>query len=126
MQDWDSRTGKKERAFAEEKAKEEAEEASADSLRYIVEKQREFFNREETRQLHFRKNALIRLRRNLKQRERELLGALEKDLGKSAYEAYATEIGLVYSEISYMPVSYTHLSQLQISGAEKCRQTDLG
>ena len=111
LQDWDSRTGKKERAFAEEKAKEEAEEASADSLRYIVEKQREFFNREETRQLHFRKNALIRLRRNLKQRERELLGALEKDLGKSAYEAYATEIGLVYSEISYMLKHLDSLAQ---------------
>lgn len=84
-------------------------EASADALKKIVEKQRSFFNREETRQLHFRRQALIRLRRSLKQRESDLLRALEQDLGKSSYEAYATEIGLIYSEISYM---LKHLDRL--------------
>ena len=94
-----------------ENTAEKAEEASAGSLKHIVEQQREFFNREETRQLHFRKNALIRLRRNLKQREENLLEALEKDLGKSPYEAYATEIGLIYSEISYMLKHLNSLAQ---------------
>ena len=35
--------------------------------------------------------------------------ALYKDLGKSAYEVYETEIGLVYSEITYM---LKHLDRL--------------
>ena len=41
--------------------------------------------------------------------EEELYAALYADLGKSRYEAYETEFGLVYSEITYM---VRHLSSL--------------
>ena len=44
---------------------------------------------------------LKRLKKVLKENEDEIIKALNKDLGKSSFEGYATEIGLVYEEINY-------------------------
>lgn len=44
---------------------------------------------------------LKRLKKVLKENEEEIIKALNKDLGKSSFEGYATEIGLVYEEINY-------------------------
>lgn len=42
------------------------------------------------------------LRQNIKLRENEIYEALKTDLNKSRQEAYMTEIGIVFEEISYM------------------------
>lgn len=42
------------------------------------------------------------LRKNIKLRENEIYEALKTDLNKSRQEAYMTEIGIVFEEISYM------------------------
>lgn len=44
---------------------------------------------------------LKKLKQLLKEYEAELLTALEKDLGKNNFEAFASEIGTCYKEISY-------------------------
>ena len=75
----------------------------------ILEKQRTFFREGISRNLQYRRRGLLRLRENLMRHEEELYAALYADLGKSRYEAYETEFGLVYSEINYM---VRHLSSL--------------
>lgn len=71
-------------------------------LQEVLKKQREFFSEGVTKDLAFRKRALLALRRALNKYEEEIYEALESDLGKSPFETYETELGMVYSEISYM------------------------
>ena len=78
-------------------------------LEEIIKRQRSFFNEGITRDIEYRKQALQRLRRGIESHETQLFEALRKDLGKSPYEAYATELGIVYEEISYM---LRHLNRL--------------
>lgn len=68
----------------------------------FIEEQRDYFNSGATKSLQFRKNALLKLKNKLKQEEHALLQALQKDLGKSGFESYATEIGIVYDSINFM------------------------
>ena len=44
---------------------------------------------------------LKRLRKSISHHEAELLAALKKDLGKSEYEGFLTEIGVTYQEIDF-------------------------
>lgn len=68
----------------------------------ILKKQREFYNSGATKNLEFRKQHLIKLKNAIKQYEREILVALKKDLCKSDFEGYVTEIGMVLEEINFM------------------------
>ena len=61
--------------------------------------QRRYFATGETRKPAFRVEQLRRLQLLLAAREKDLLAALEEDLGKSAYEGYMTELGLVKAEV---------------------------
>ena len=65
----------------------------------VLDKQRTFFNSGATLDVEFRIRALRDLKAAIEQNEEKILSALHSDLGKCAAEAYATEIGLVYSEI---------------------------
>ena len=47
-----------------------------------------------------RRQALIDLKAWLKRNEKRVLDALREDLGKAPFEAYATELGIVYDEIN--------------------------
>lgn len=67
----------------------------------LVSLQRVFFLEGKTREIVFRKEALRKLLRLIKKHENEIEAALFADLGKSAFETYTTEIGLVYEEIRY-------------------------
>lgn len=49
-----------------------------------------------------RRDRLRRLRQMILDRESEILAALSADLGKSAVEAYASEVGVVLNEIEYL------------------------
>lgn len=66
-----------------------------------VERQRAFFQSGATRSLEFRRAQLLRLRAAILAGEQPILDALNADLRKSAYEAYATEVGLVLGEIRH-------------------------
>ena len=45
--------------------------------------------------------ALKKLKQAIKQYETDLEVALKQDLGKSAFEAYTSEIGFIYASIDY-------------------------
>lgn len=61
---------------------------------------REYFGTGVTRPAEFRIRALRALGQAVKNREGELLAALSEDLGKGGFEAYATELGMFYHELS--------------------------
>jgi len=67
----------------------------------IIRRQREFFATGATRDPAFRREALRRLKRGLLEHERELVKALEADLGKSESEAYLSEIAPVVMELNH-------------------------
>lgn len=67
----------------------------------ILDTQRTYFNSGQTLDLDFRITALKTLKRSIQKHEKEILDALKRDLNKSAFEAYATEVGVVLDEINY-------------------------
>ena len=70
--------------------------------RAVLDKQKEYYRTGETLPVAFRKEMLRKLKEALKAHEEEIINALGEDLGKSDFEAYATEIGIVYGEIGYL------------------------
>ena len=74
----------------------------SDKYSELNNKQRLFYLEHITRELPYRLTALDRLREGIKDNEQALTDALHSDLGKSAFESYATEIGILLNEISYM------------------------
>ena len=66
---------------------------------HLVNLQKAFFNEHITREIPFRLCALDRLAEGIASREKQLLEALQADLGKSPFESYATEIGFLLHEI---------------------------
>ena len=68
----------------------------------IVAKQRKFFSTGKTLNVTFRITALRKLRESLKENETKISEAVKKDLGKSQFESYMCETGLVLSEITHM------------------------
>jgi len=71
------------------------------SLQALFRSQQSFFAGGKTRELLFRKEALKKLRSAILMHEDELYEALHKDLHKSAFESYATEIGFVLDELRF-------------------------
>ena len=68
----------------------------------LVKKQRDFFNSGETLNVSFRISALEKLRACIIKYEKKINQAIRADLGKSAFESYMCETGLVLSELTYM------------------------
>jgi len=68
----------------------------------MIASQREFYFSGQTKNAAFRKEMLTDLREAIVVHEEEITDALYKDLGKSAFESYVTEIGFVLSSISEM------------------------
>lgn len=64
--------------------------------------QHEFYFTGATKSPEFRKEMLTKLRNAIVDNEDMITVALEKDLGKSSFEAYVTEIGFVLSSINQM------------------------
>ncbi len=71
------------------------------SLQTLFERQQFFFASGKTRDLIFREEALKKLRSAILMHEDELYQALHKDLHKSPFESYATEIGFVLDELRF-------------------------
>ena len=68
----------------------------------LLESQRKYYNSGATIPVKFRIEQLNKLYSAVKKHEVEIADALKSDLGKSSYEGFMCEIGLVLSEISYM------------------------
>ena len=68
----------------------------------MIDSQRKFFRSGATLPVKFRIEMLKKLRAAVKKYETEIGAALKEDLGKSDFEGFMCETGLVLSEISYM------------------------
>ncbi len=77
------------------------------SLQALFASQQNFFATGKTREVAFRREALKKLRSAILMHEQELYDALQKDLHKSAFESYASEIGFVLEELRF------HLNHLK-------------
>jgi len=65
----------------------------------LIERQRKFFQQDYTKDYAFRKRQLERLAEAIKSHEHQIEQALKKDLNKSSFEAYSTEIGFTLHSI---------------------------
>jgi aldehyde dehydrogenase (NAD+) len=68
-------------------------------IRNILTAQQQFFKSGRTKNLDFRLENLKRLKKGIVQNETAIGEALKKDLSKSSYESYLTEVGVVLAEI---------------------------
>ncbi len=68
-------------------------------MKELLNMQKEFFQTGQTIPLSFRYQQLEKLAGMLRKNEKEILFALQEDLGKSYFEGYATEVGLLLEEI---------------------------
>lgn len=68
----------------------------------MIEEQKQFYYTGATKPVAFRKAQLARLKQAIQANDEVITDALKKDLGKSEFEAYATEIGFVLDSINYM------------------------
>ena len=71
-------------------------------IQTLVNKQRDFFYTGKTLDISYRIQALQKLKACISQNEKAISQAIISDLGKSSFESYMCETGLVLSEISYM------------------------
>ena len=72
-----------------------------DEIKNIVEKQQQFFHKNHTKSLQFRKDQLETLKKAIKEYEQPIYQALKEDLNKSEIESFITEIYLCLEEINY-------------------------
>ena len=70
------------------------------NIKELVDAQYSYFSLFKTLDISFRKEKLIQLKTSIKKNEQEIIAALNTDLGKSEFEAFSTEIGMVYSELT--------------------------
>ncbi|MGE5397615.1 MAG: aldehyde dehydrogenase [Chitinophagales bacterium] len=70
-----------------------------EGIERTLERQREFFNSQKTRDIDFRINMLKKLKSAIEKKEKKVLDALHHDLHKSEFEGYMIEIGGVYEEL---------------------------
>ena len=71
-------------------------------IKHILEKQRAYFSSGATLDVTQRIEALKKLRAAILRHEEDIHRALRQDLGKSGFESYMCETGIVLSELSYM------------------------
>ena len=75
---------------------------TASEIQALLERQRAFYKSGATLPVSFRKKQLKKLYAAVKKYDGEIAAALASDLGKSTYEGFMCESGLVLSEISYL------------------------
>jgi len=100
----------------------------------VQQQQAVFFNSYVTRSYTFRKQQLTALKLAIQQNEPAILAALYADLGKSAEEAYASEVGFVLAEITttlkhlqgWMKPKKVSTNLLNIPGSSKIIAEPLG
>ncbi|MDR0835253.1 MAG: aldehyde dehydrogenase family protein [Tannerella sp.] len=66
----------------------------------LLEKQRNFFLSGKTLGLEFRKEQLLKLRSEVINKHKDIEASLKKDIGKSEFEAFATEVTAIIDDIN--------------------------
>lgn len=74
---------------------------TAQDVEQMIADQRSFYFSRTTKDVAFRKEQLLKLKAVIKKYEQDVIQALHQDLRKSEFEAYSTEIGIVYDSIAY-------------------------
>ena len=74
---------------------------TAEDVEFMIEEQKKFFLTGHTKNIEFRKKQLLKLKDKIKHYEKDILKALNSDLGKSEFEAYTNEVGIVLDSINY-------------------------
>ena len=69
------------------------------TLKSIIDNQKDYFNSKKTIDINFRIALLKNLKKEIELNEKDIENALNVDLGKSSGESYLTEIAFVYFEI---------------------------
>lgn len=77
-------------------------------MEQLLNEMRSFYHQQDTKAYDFRLRSLLRLKLALKKYEKDFIESLCQDLGKSEFESYETEIGLLYKEIDE---TCSHLKQ---------------
>ena len=75
---------------------------TSEEIQSLLEKQRAYYRSGATIPVKFRVDQLRKLYETVKKHQNEINDALKSDLGKSHYEGFMCESGLVLTEISYM------------------------
>ena len=75
---------------------------TAQDVDHMIQAQHEFYFTGATKSAAFRKQQLSKLKQAIQLHKQEIVQALYKDLHKSEFEAYATEVGFVLDSIGYM------------------------
>ncbi|UQZ34000.1 aldehyde dehydrogenase [Paenibacillus sp. PK3_47] len=75
---------------------------TAQGVENMLGEHRRFFHSGATREAAFRLEQLQKLKDAIRRSEARIIAALKQDLGKSEFEAYATEIGFTLDSIGYM------------------------
>lgn len=73
-----------------------------ESIQELIRKQREYFYTDATLDVNFRINSLKKIQTAIQTHQEQINAALKADLGKSSFESYMCESGLVLNEITYM------------------------
>lgn len=71
----------------------------------------EFSKNTQNQSIAARKSALLKLKSTIKNRESDIMNALYQDMQKSDFEAFSSEIGFVYQEISHTLKNLNHWSK---------------
>jgi aldehyde dehydrogenase (NAD+) len=72
------------------------------SAEQIVKRQKEYYQTGATKEVSFRIEQLKKLKKLLKNHEKEIFDALEKDFSKPPFETYGTELGILYTELDHL------------------------
>ena len=75
---------------------------TAQDVEQMINVQHDFYYKGITKSPEFRKAQLMKLKQAVQHHEAEIIEALYKDLRKSEFEAYATEVGFVLDSIGFM------------------------
>ncbi|GGM38853.1 aldehyde dehydrogenase [Paraliobacillus quinghaiensis] len=73
-----------------------------ESINTLFEKQKNYYKQGKTRSIQHRLDALEKLNDAIKKNEPRIIEALQKDLHKSEFESFMTEVGILYTEIEYV------------------------
>ncbi len=68
----------------------------------VIKGQQSFFKTGKTKALEFRLEQLKNLQKAIRDNEKQIMAAIQKDLNKDPFESYLAEIGMVLDEISHL------------------------
>lgn len=90
-----------------------------EDINLIFKNQKEFFESGKTINVDYRIKSLKKLNDIIKKNEDKILSELKKDLGKSNFEGYVTEVGILYDDINF------HIKNVKKWSSEEKRKSPI-